>query len=99
MRFFGKEVPFVDEEVCLVDSDEIFTIVQALNEIDIDKKLAMVDFKKFNQIDLDLYPDIWESDDYQELCIELRRYFENFKQFYQNALNDNRAVLVVISGY
>lgn len=85
---------YFDESLYLVDSDKIFTIVQSLNDIDIDKRLAMVDFKKFNQ--MELYPDIWEDDDYQGLCNQLKQYFENFKQFYQNALTDNRAVLVVI---
>lgn len=42
--FFGKDTMYFDESLYLVDSDKIFTIVQSLNDIDIDKKLAMVDF-------------------------------------------------------
>lgn len=64
------------------------------SKIDIDKLLEDVDFDEFRKADL--YPDIWYNEDKEDLSDELKAYFINFKQFYENALKNGRSVLIVI---
>lgn len=94
MGFFGQE-PLSDDGISLLNADKVADVVSALNQIDIDKLLDNVDFEKFSEAEL--YPSIWEyEDEYEEICDELRYYFENFKQFYQNTLKNNRSVFIFI---
>lgn len=91
--FFGSE-PLNDEGVSLLNADKVADVVNALNHIDIDKLLEDVDFDDFTKADL--YPDIWYNEDKEDLSDELKAYFINFKQFYENALKNGRSVLIVI---
>lgn len=90
--FFGQET--LNEEVYLLNADKVIDVVNALNKINIDELLDNVNFDDFGKADL--YPDIWYNDDKEDLSEELKEYFENFKQFYQNAFKNNHSVLIVI---
>ncbi|WP_066802337.1 YfbM family protein [Moraxella oblonga] len=92
--FFGKECLHSDG-LHFNDNNRVTDIVKALENINIDELLDNVDFEKFSEADL--YPDIWEYDDeYDEICDELRNYFEEFKIFYQNVLNNGKSVFIFI---
>ncbi|WP_066802335.1 YfbM family protein [Moraxella oblonga] len=91
--FFGNNT-LSDEGVYLVDDNKLADIVKVLENINIDELLNNVDFEKFAEADL--YPDIWYNEDKDDLADELKGYFETFKQFYQNALKNNRCVCVII---
>ncbi|AWY20791.1 YfbM family protein [Moraxella bovis] len=90
--FFGQET--LNEEVYLLNADKVIDVVNALNKINIDELLYNVNFDDFGKADL--YPDIWYNEDKDDLTDELKEYFETLKQFYQNALKNNRSVLITI---
>lgn len=92
--FFGVDT-LSDEGVYLLDADKVADVVNALNKVDINELIKQADFAKFEEADI--YPSIWDDEDeWDEIGEELAEYFEKFKQFYQNALKNNRSVLIVI---
>lgn len=93
--FFGQEAVH-DDGLHFTDKTRVVDIVKALESIDIEALLADIDFETFAEADL--YPDIWDDidDEMEEICDDFRHYFAKFKQFYQNALTNNRSVLITI---
>lgn len=92
--FYGKNIPVTDD-TSFNNCDDVVKIVEFLKEIDIGEIIKNMDYTKipFDE----LYPRL-SVDDFNddELVDNWIRYFENFKQFYQNALKNNRCVCVMI---
>lgn len=92
--FYGKNIPVTDD-TSFNDYDDVVKIVEFLKEIDIRKIIETMDCHKipFDE----LYPK-FSVDDFNddEFVNELIECFEYFKKFYQNALNDNHHICIVI---
>lgn len=92
--FCGKNVP-VSDELSFNAPNDIKKIVEYLQEIDIEKIIKNIDCTKipFDELYPRLSVDNFKDDVYISNLIE---FFEKFKQFYQNALKDNRYICVFI---
>lgn len=92
--FYGKNIP-VTGETDFNEHDDIIKIVEYLKEVDIRRIITGLDYTKipFDE----LYPQL-SADDFNddEFVNDLIDFFENFKQFYQNALKNNLCVCVMI---
>lgn len=93
----GHEALSDDEMEMLMGNDPemVQTIANEIGKLDIDQKLAEVDFDAFDQ--KMIYPVIWTREDPQVLKQELHTYFDALKDFYLQASASHQAVLVLIS--
>lgn len=73
---------------------EIYTIIKALNEVDIDALITKMNLSKFRKAKI--YPNIWVKKNEEQLKKELKKEFFNLKTFYEKALNSQTGVLVSI---
>ena len=85
----------VSEYVAYTEHSKITEIVQALENVDMDKALA--DFSMEACKKADLYPDIWDYlDEEEEIKDDIRTCFVKMKDFYKKILVLKGNVLVTI---
>lgn len=87
----------VADFVSYTSNERIPSILNALEEFDIER--AMENFRMEECKRAELYPDIWEYDDEEEikeLKEEIMDYFEGMKHFYREVLENNGNVLITI---
>ena len=85
----------VSEYIAYTEHSKITEIVQALENVDMDKALA--DFSMEACKKADLYPDIWDYlDEEEEIKDDISICFVKMKEFYKEILELNGNVLVTI---
>ncbi|KXT99475.1 hypothetical protein SORDD30_00595 [Streptococcus oralis] len=85
----------VSEYIAYTEHSKITEIVQALENVDMDKALA--DFSMEACKKADLYPDIWDYlDEEEEIKDDIRTCFVKMKDFYKKILTLKGNVLVTI---
>ncbi len=83
-----------DEFIAYIYPERAAEISAALDEFDIEKALA--GFKPHVLAENDIYPDIWEDDETDELREELSESFCGLKEFYQSIADEGKGVIVSI---
>ncbi|MDO5046349.1 YfbM family protein [Campylobacter sp.] len=87
----------VEEFIAYTEKTRIADIVLALENFDIEQAMENFSIKKCKNADL--YPNIWDYDDeeeVEELKEEISDYFQNMKNFYKQILKANGNVMVTI---
>lgn len=84
-----------DGFVAYTEKERVVEILAALEAFDM--KQAMATFSMDTCQKAELYPDIWDYDDEEELVKEeISDYFQNMKDFYREVLEANGHVMVTI---
>ena len=84
----------VSEYVAYTEHSKIAEIVQALENFDMDRALANFSMEACKKADL--YPDIWDYLDEEEIKDDIRTCFVKMKDFYKKILTLKGNVLVTI---
>ena len=84
----------VSEYVAYTEHSKIAEIVQALENFDMDRALANFSMEACKKADL--YPDIWDYLDEEEIKDDIRTCFVKMKNFYKKILTLKGNVLVTI---
>ena len=85
----------IEEFVAYTEKERVVDILAALEAFDMEQ--AMATFSMDTCKKAELYPDIWDYDDEEELVKEeISDYFQNMKDFYREVLEVNGHVMVTI---
>lgn len=87
----------IEEFIAYTEKTRIGEILSALENFDIEQ--AMEHFSMEECKNADLYPDIWDYDDEEEVAElkeEISDYFQNMKDFYKQISEANGNVMVTI---
>ncbi|WP_247925433.1 YfbM family protein [Streptococcus oralis] len=84
----------VSEYIAYTEHSKITEIVQALENFDMDRALANFSMEACKKADL--YPDIWDYLDEEEIKDDIRTCFVKMKDFYKKILTLKGNVLVTI---
>ena len=85
----------IEEYISYIEKSRIKDIVFALDNFDIEKALKIFSMKECKEAEL--YPDIWDyEEETDEIKEEIMDYFQNMKDFYKQALEEDGNVLVTI---
>ena len=84
----------VSEYIAYTEHSKIAEIVQALENFDMDRALANFSMEACKKADL--YPDIWDYLDEEEIKDDIRTCFVKMKDFYKKILTLKGNVLVTI---
>ncbi len=79
--------------VAVTGADDVVRILEALDTVDLDRRLALTDFADF--ADADIYPAIWDEDP-DDLRDELRLAFADLHRFYGRARAAGHGAVVTI---
>ena len=84
-----------DGFVAYTEKERVAEILAALEAFDMDQAMATFSMDACKKAEL--YPDIWDYDDEEELVKEeISDYFQNMKDFYREVLEANGHVMVTI---
>lgn len=95
--FFGQNLitsTEKDTQMFYIPVENVPHIADVLNTLNFNDFTKNVDFNKFSE--KEIYPDIWCEEDHDELLEELEEYFDRLKDFYQNAKENNFAVITFV---
>lgn len=90
----GPDAPEESDFIAYILCSELGRIIKALQELNwpqLEKGFSPAAMRKKN-----LYPDIWRTEDKQELFAELRQASEDLLDFFQRARDANRHIIVSI---
>lgn len=89
---------FSDDEdadyIAYIMPDRLKQIVEALSCVDIECLTGSFSPEDFTK--KEVYPDIWNKEDKEELKEELKEAFEGLKSWYENAAELNKGIIVSI---
>lgn len=97
MAVLGEEVLDTEDFIAYTDKVKIQEICEALEAFDFESAMANFSMQKCKEANL--YPNIWDPDDEEELADlkeELTDYYENMKSFYGRIAERKGNVLVTI---
>ena len=84
-----------DGFIAYTEKERVAEILAALEAFDMEQAMATFSMDACKKAEL--YPDIWEYDDEEELVKEeISDYFQNMKDFYREVLEANGHVMVTI---
>lgn len=85
----------IEEFVTYTEKERVADILAALEAFDMEQAMATFSMDACKKAEL--YPDIWDYDDEEELVKEeISDYFQNMKDFYREVLEANGHVMVTI---
>ena len=85
----------IEEVVAYTEKERVAEILAALEAFDMEQAMATFSMDACKMAEL--YPDIWDYDDEEELVKEeISDYFQNMKDFYREVLEANGHVMVTI---
>lgn len=85
----------IEELVAYTENERVAEILAALEAFDMEQAMATFSMDACKKAEL--YPDIWDYDDEEELVKEeISDYFQNMKDFYREVLEANGHVMVTI---
>ena len=85
----------IEEFVAYTEKGRVADILAALEAFDMEQAMATFSMDACKKAEL--YPDIWDYDDEEELVKEeISDYFQNMKDFYREVLEANGHVMVTI---
>lgn len=85
----------IEEFVAYTENERLADILAALEAFDMEQAMATFSMDACKKAEL--YPDIWDYDDEEELVKEeISDYFQNMKDFYREVLEANGHVMVTI---
>lgn len=93
----GEEVLDTEDFIAYIEKSKIQEICDALETFDIESAMAKFSVQKCKEANL--YPNIWDTDDEEEVAElkeELTDYYENMKSFYGRIAERKGNVLVTI---
>ena len=84
-----------DGFIAYTEKERVAEILAALEAFDMEQAMATFSMDACKKAEL--YPDIWDYDDEEELVKEeISDYFQNMKDFYREVLEANGHVMVTI---
>lgn len=85
----------IEEFVAYTEKERVADVLAALEAFDMEQAMATFSMDACKKAEL--YPDIWDYDDEEELVKEeISDYFQNMKDFYREVLEANGHVMVTI---
>lgn len=85
----------IEEFVAYTEKGRVADVLAALEAFDMEQAMATFSMDACKKAEL--YPDIWDYDDEEELVKEeISDYFQNMKDFYREVLEANGHVMVTI---
>ena len=90
----GTETFGTEDFIAYILSEKVLLISDALQDFDIDSAIETFDPEVFAQ--KDVYPNIWEDEDIEDLQEELNENFCALKDFYKKAAEMGKGVIVGI---
>lgn len=95
--FFGLElIPITEDgtDAFYITPEKVKELSKVLNNLNFSDFNQNVDFDKFTENDI--YPDIWCNEDKDDLLEELEEYFDNLKNIYQYASDNDLSIITYV---